>query len=152
MEPRRCDLASGVEGLCCGFLERLMSESIVRVFVVGAGGAAGSILRYVIGGLVQRTVIAFPLGTLVVSVLGCLAIGFLSERLTEASVDSLYRTGILIGVLGGFTTFSTFSLETLKLAEDRQFALALLNVAASVATCLIAAWAGAKFARWMVTP
>ena len=81
-----------------------------------------------------------------------MAIGFLSERLTDASVDPLYRTGILIGVLGGFTTFSSFSLETLKLAEDRQFALALSNIVASVVTCLIAAWAGAKFARWMVTP
>lgn len=125
---------------------------MVRLLVVGAGGAAGSILRYVVGGLVQRTVIAFPLGTLVVNVTGCLAIGFLSERLSEASIDPLYRTGILIGVLGGFTTFSTFSLETLKLAEDRQYALALLNVAASIMTCLMAAWMGAKLARWMVTP
>jgi len=120
--------------------------------LIMVGGAAGSILRYVLAGFVQRTVVAFPLGTLVVNVLGCLAIGFLSERLTEASVDPIYRTGILVGVLGGFTTFSTFSLETLKLAENRQFALALLNVAASVATCLIAAWSGAKFVRWMVTP
>lgn len=133
-------------------LQRLMSEFMVRLLAVGVGGAAGSILRYVVGGLVQRTVIAFPLGTLIVNVTGCLAIGFLSERLTEASVDPLYRTGILIGVLGGFTTFSTFSLETLKLAEDRQYVLALLNVAVSMMTCLIAAWAGAKFARWMVVP
>ncbi len=125
---------------------------MVRVFVVGVGGAAGSILRYVLAGFVQRTVVAFPLGTLVVNVTGCLAIGFLSERLTETSVDPIYRTGILIGLLGGFTTFSSFSLETLKLAEDRQFGLALVNVAASVGTCLVAAWAGAKFARWMVAP
>lgn len=129
-----------------------MSENIVRLLVIGVGGAVGSILRYILAGLVQQTVIAFPLGTLVVNVSGCLAVGFLSERLSEVPVDPLYRTGILIGVLGGFTTFSTFSLETMKLAEDRQFALALLNVAASMLTCLLAAWAGIRFARWMVTP
>lgn len=124
----------------------------MRVAAVGMGGAIGSMLRYVLAGLVQRSIISFPLGTLSVNVLGCLAIGFLSERMTEAAIDPVYRVGVLVGVIGGFTTFSTFSLETLKLAEERQYTLAALNVAASVASCLAAAWAGQRLAKWWVMP
>lgn len=129
-----------------------MDEGVLRVVAVGMGGAIGSILRYVLAGLVQRSIVSFPLGTMSVNVLGCLAIGFLSERMMGATVNPVYRIGMLIGVLGGFTTFSTFSLETLKLAEERQYSLAALNVVASVASCLAAAWAGQRLAKWWVIP
>ncbi|MDO8630852.1 MAG: fluoride efflux transporter CrcB [Phycisphaerales bacterium] len=127
-----------------------MDEGVLRFVAVGMGGAIGSMLRYVLAGLVQRSVVSFPLGTLSVNVLGCLAIGFLSERMMGAAVDPIYRIGMLVGVLGGFTTFSTFSLETLNLAEERQYTLAALNVAASVASCLVAAWMGQRLAKWWV--
>ena len=129
-----------------------MGEAISRVLWVGVGGAAGSMLRYTLAGWVQRTIVLFPIGTLVVNVAGCLAIGFLSERLTVSTLDPVYRTAILVGLLGGFTTFSTFSLDTLKLAEDRQIGLAVVNILASVTTCLLAAWAGQRIARWVLTP
>lgn len=108
-------------------------------------------LRYLLSGWVQKSLVAFPLGTLVVNVLGCLAIGFLAERLAAAAIDPVYRTALLVGVLGGFTTFSTFSYETLRLLEARQHGTALLNVTASVLACLAAAWLGQLGARWMAT-
>ena len=120
----------------------------MRVVAVGIGGAVGSMLRYVLSGLVQRSLVSFPLGTLCVNVFGCLAIGFLGERMTGAAVDPAYRAGMLIGVLGGFTTFSTFAYESLKLAEEREFGLAALNVTASIASCLAAAWMGQRLAKW----
>ena len=128
-----------------------MSEWASRVLWIGVGGAVGSVLRYALAGAVQRSVIAFPIGTLVVNVTGCLAIGFLGERFAQSNVDPVFRTAILIGVLGGFTTFSTFSLDTLKLAESRQYDLALLNILGSVMSCLVAVWAGQQAARWWTT-
>ena len=125
-----------------------MSEWATRLIWVGAGGALGSMLRYALSGAVQRSILAFPLGTLVVNVTGCLAIGFLSERFGDANLDPVWRTAVLIGVLGGYTTFSSFSLETLKLAESRQYDLALLNVLASVVSCLVAVWTGQRLAKW----
>lgn len=125
-----------------------MSEWATRLVWVGAGGAIGSMLRYLLSGAVQRSILAFPLGTLVVNVSGCLAIGFLSERFAESSIDPVWRTAILIGVLGGYTTFSSFSLETLRLAEARQYELALLNALGSVMSCLAAVWAGQRLAKW----
>lgn len=122
-----------------------------RLVWVGVGGALGSVLRYGLAGWVQRGVLAFPLGTFAVNVLGCLAIGFFAERLADAAIDPVYRTALLVGVLGGFTTFSTFSYETLRLLEARQHGTALLNVTASVLACLAAAWFGQLVARWMAT-
>ncbi len=123
-----------------------------RLVWVGMGGALGTVLRYLLAGWVQRGVLAFPLGTLVVNAVGCLAIGFLAERLAGAALDPVFRTAALVGVLGGFTTFSTFSYETLRLLEARQYSLALVNVMGSVLLCLAAAWCGQLAARWMVTP
>ncbi len=125
---------------------------LLRVLAVGIGGAVGSMLRYVLSGLVQRSAVSFPIGTICVNVLGCLAIGFLSERMTVAAIDPAYRAGVLIGVLGGFTTFSTFAFESLRLAEEREFGLAALNVTTSVASCLLAAWLGQRLAKWWAMP
>jgi len=125
-----------------------MTESVTRILFVGAGGAAGSIARYLLAGLAQRGATTFPIGTMTVNVIGCLLIGLLSERFADATVDPAYRTAILVGVLGGFTTFSTFSLETLKLVEDRQFLPALFNVLITVTLCLAGCWAGQRLAKW----
>lgn len=127
-----------------------MSGALTRMVWVGVGGAVGSMLRYGLAGIAQRGAVVFPIGTLLVNVIGCLAIGFLSERLTDAVVDPQYRTAILVGVLGGFTTFSTFSLDTMNLVRDREYILASLNVITSVLTCLAAVWCGQRLAKWLV--
>ena len=121
-----------------------------RLLWVGLGGGVGSMLRYALAGLVQRGFASFPTGTLAVNVIGCVTIGFLHVRLTDAPIDPHLRTAILTGVLGGFTTFSTFSLETMKLAEDQEWGLAGANVLVSVSTCLAAAWIGLQLGRWLV--
>ncbi len=66
-------------------------------------------------------------------------------------MDPRVRTAILVGLLGGFTTFSTFSLDTLKLAESRAYGLAMLNIIGSVVTCVAAAWFGQRVAKWWVS-
>jgi CrcB protein len=122
---------------------------VLSVLAIALGGAAGSVLRYAtslgVHGLLGR---AFPYGTLVVNVVGCLAMGFLYVWLVERSaVSAEVRAGVLIGVLGGFTTFSSFSIETLVLIEAGEHLRAALNVLASVALCLLATWLGLVLAR-----
>ncbi len=117
--------------------------------LVALGGAVGSVLRYAIGGVVSRGgSAAFPWGTLVVNVLGSFAIGGLLT-LTEArvSLSPELRLLLVTGVLGGFTTFSAFSWETLALARAGLGMQAAAYVAASIAVGLAAAWAGHLLAR-----
>lgn len=110
------------------------------------GSALGGGARYWCSGLVARAVgETFPWGTLTVNAVGSLIIGLIAAltgpdgRLLVASET---RQFIMMGVLGGFTTFSSFSLQTLSLAQDGEWLRAGLNVAASVAVCLVAVWAG----------
>jgi CrcB protein len=112
------------------------------------GAGCGGLLRYWLGGVVQSWYgPSFPLGTLVVNVSGCLAIGFLATALTGSSLISpAVRAGILIGVLGGYTTFSSFGLETLALVKDGEWLRAGLNIILSVALGLAGVWLGAACA------
>jgi CrcB protein len=116
---------------------------------VAIGGAIGSVLRYLIH--VQSSQwfgSTFPYGTLLINVLGSLLIGFLSYTLIErVSVSEEVRFAVLVGVLGGFTTFSTFSLETLNLFTQGHFISAVSNVLISVAACLCACFLGLSLAR-----
>ncbi len=115
-----------------------------QVLAIAAGGATGALLRFWMSGWVYSTLgRGFPYGTLVVNVLGSLLIGVLSVLLIERfSLGPEWRAAILIGLLGGFTTFSTFSLETLNLIEAGAHAKALVNVTLSVVLCVAAAWIG----------
>ena len=124
----------------------------MRVAWVALGGAVGSVLRYVLAGVVQGGLMSFPLGTLFVNALGCLAIGFLSERFIAVAVGREIQLAVLVGLLGGFTTFSTFSLETLRLAESRQFVWMSVNIIGTLVGCLAAVWIGQRLAKWMVLP
>ena len=126
-----------------------MTSSLGQVAAIGIGGALGSVLRYELSAWVQALATrGFPYGTLVVNVLGCLLMGFLfvvfSDRL---GANAIWRVGLLVGVLGGFTTFSSFSMETFNLIEQGAILQAVANVVASVLLCLAATWLGVVVAR-----
>jgi CrcB protein len=125
------------------------------MLAVAAGGAAGSVARYLLQGWVQRRTSEtsgwlplLPTGTLAVNLLGCVAIGLLATLLQErVAVDPALRSGLLIGVLGGFTTFSAFGWETLGLLRAGNLLLAGAYVVASVALGLAGVWLGIVVAR-----
>lgn len=119
--------------------------------LVAIGGGLGAVLRYWIGTAVQAGVGPgrFPWGTLVVNVAGCLAVGVVSalaERWGDLTAET--RAFLVVGVLGGFTTFSAFANETMYSVRTGATPLAFLNVLASVALCLAAVWAGRGMATW----
>ena len=114
-----------------------------KLFLAGIGGFIGSVLRYSVSGFVQdlSRSIDFPFGTLAVNLIGCFAIGFLSQLAeTRGSFTAETRTLIFIGVLGGFTTFSAFSNETINLWREGESLLTTINVAAHLVLCLGAVW------------
>lgn len=119
-----------------------------RLALVFLAGGAGCVLRYVIAGWTQRLGNgSFPVGTLTVNLLGCVAIGFLASLFTgPLLIRDEYRLAILVGLLGGFTTYSTFAYETLTLTQHGQFGLAALNLALSNGLGLAAAWLGSRLA------
>jgi len=115
------------------------------LLLVGAGGFVGSIGRYLVGGWVHRAApfSSFPFGTMAVNVLGCLVIGLVGGLVESRQLFGPdLRVFLLIGVLGGFTTFSSFAFESLALARDAEIARAFANVAAQVVLGLAAAWLG----------
>ncbi len=125
-----------------------MKATAVNIVWVGMGGALGSASRYALALAVQRlSGWLFPIGTMTVNTLGCLLIGFLSIRFDAALIKDQYRLAILVGLLGGFTTFSTFSLETLQLVEQRQLVRAGLNIVGSLFLCLVSCWIGQLIGR-----
>lgn len=114
---------------------------------VAAGGAIGSTARYlVVNGLAAWLGRAFPYGTLAVNVVGSFLMGLaLAVLMQRGWLGEPWRAGLMVGVLGGFTTFSAFAGETLVLAQQRP-AAAMLNVGLHVVACLAAVWAGARLA------
>lgn len=113
---------------------------------VALGGALGSVARFACSGVAARWFgVGFPWGTLFVNVAGSLIIGALAALATHGErplVGADARAFLMVGVLGGFTTFSSFSLETLTLARGGQLAAAGANVALSLVVCLVAVWLG----------
>ncbi len=122
---------------------------MTQALAVAAGGAVGALLRFWMSTAVYALVgRGFPYGTLAVNVLGSLLMGLFTVILLERLAGGAeWRAIILIGVLGAFTTFSTFSVETLSLIEEGAHLKALLNVVLSVALCLFAAALGILLAR-----
>ena len=122
---------------------------MTQMMAIAAGGAIGALLRYWTSLAVHsRLGSGFPYGTLIVNVLGSLLMGFLYIWLIERiAAGATLRAFLLIGVLGAFTTFSTFSMETLNLVEGGHFGKALLNVVVSVTVCMTAAALGVFAAR-----
>src|SRR5262245_2598732 len=116
-----------------------------RTLVVGAGGFLGSAARYLLQGLVYRYLPAdFPYATFFINVTGCYAIGFLGVLAQEAFViGPMARLFLMVGILGGYTTFSTFGYETMELMREGSKVLAAVNAVGQVALGLAAVWAGA---------
>ena len=116
-----------------------------NILLVGIGGFIGSVSRYLLGGYVQQASksVDFPYGTLTVNLLGCFVIGFLSQLAEARGVFTAQtRALVFVGVLGGFTTFSSFGNETLNLARDGQMVGALGNIGANVILGLAMVWVG----------
>jgi CrcB protein len=124
-------------------------ERLSQTLAIAAGGAIGALMRFwVSSGVYALLGKGFPLGTLVVNVLGSLAMGFLYVVLLERmAAGPEVRAALLIGLLGAFTTFSTFSMETVNLIEQAELVKAGLNVLVSMTACLLAAWLGLVLGR-----
>lgn len=121
----------------------------MRSLWIGVAGFFGAVARYQLDSLISRHARgAFPWGTLVVNLTGCFLLGLLftvsSGRL---DANPALRTALTVGFLGAYTTFSTFSLQAVRLTEDGAVGLALGYVAASVVVGLLAAWAGMAAGR-----
>lgn len=116
----------------------------MQLILVAVGGALGSVGRYALSTAVQRfSSPFFPYGTFVVNVLGCLVFGIIMGAARERFVlGPSERAFLLIGILGGFTTFSTFSYETFALLQDGEFARAFVNAVGQLICGLVALWAG----------
>lgn len=121
----------------------------MNVLLIAIGGAIGSLGRYLLSSVVQRLADAsFPVGIVIVNVLGCAIFGVIvgtAEQRVTLSPDA--RAFLLVGVLGGFTTFSTFAFDSVVLMRDGQWGLALLNMIGQVVLGVTALWAGMLLAR-----
>jgi CrcB protein len=116
---------------------------VYTLLLVGLGGFIGAILRYVLGGWIQNSFVNFPVGTLVINTTGSFFIGlimYLSEYQGLFSDDT--RIFLTIGILGGYTTLSTFGYESFRLIDDSKFALMTVNVVATVLFSIMAVYLG----------
>lgn len=113
---------------------------MLNYLVISLGAALGGVLRYGLASFIQKRIESFfPYGTLIVNILGSFALGFIMYYLDEKEfLSPEMRLFLAVGLCGGFTTFSTFSYETLNLIRNSQFLLASTNVLGNVFLCLIA--------------
>ena len=125
---------------------------MIKFLAIAGGGALGAIARYTMTlGVHLLFGNAFPFGTLAVNVLGSLLMGFLSILLlADSHLTEAIRGFLLIGLLGSFTTFSAFSLETLTYFESGKMAIGLLNILLNTSLCLLAIWIGVLSAKTFV--
>ncbi len=124
---------------------------IRQLAAVAIGGAAGAVMRWLVASGVQRMAgSAFPWGTFAVNALGSFLLGFLFVWLIERSTASeLIRLALTVGFMGAFTTFSTYSLESVRLLQEGAFSLAFGNIAGQIIVCLLLTWLGVQLARFI---
>lgn len=123
----------------------------MKIILLLAGGAIGTLGRYALAGFTHRMYTGtFPMGTLMVNLLGSLVIGFLWGVAEEREIAPNYRSFVFIGLLGGFTTFSTYALETLNLIRENQVWPALVNILVTNIAGLLLVWAGYAAAKWII--
>jgi len=118
---------------------------MIQIILVGVGSFLGGILRYGLSTWVHRVLDNpwFPYGTLAVNVSGCFVIGFFAGLAeTRVAFTSEARLFLFVGILGGFTTFSSFALETFSLTRDTQNVAALVNIGSQLLLGLLAVWIG----------
>jgi CrcB protein len=123
---------------------------MTKLLLIFLAGGTGSLARYILGGWVQRQgTESFPVGTLLVNVLGCLLIGIFAAAFSgRVLIREEYRVMLTIGFVGGFTTFSTFGVETFALLNDGQVMRAMMNVVLSVGLGLVAVWSGYRLGQF----
>lgn len=123
----------------------------MKLLWIGAGGAVGSVARYLLDGWVQSLLPGrFPAGILVVNALGSFLIGFVLTLFeARGALDSTLRLALAAGVLGGFTTYSSFNYQTLELLRQKEWLIGGLNLVATVAVCLAAGLLGLWTGRWV---
>jgi CrcB protein len=127
-------------------------ERMVNLMLIAIFGAIGALGRYSVSGWTYRVLgESFPFGTLAVNLIGCFALGAIMHtgQNTEL-IAAHYRQGITVGMLGAFTTFSTFGYETLRQLENGQWLGGLANVAVNVLVGLLCVWLGIETARYFV--
>lgn len=111
----------------------------MNILVVGVGGAVGAVCRYLLGQAIPKLGSGFPLGTFCVNIIGCLVIGVVAALAGKRSgLDPRFVLFLQTGICGGFTTFSTFSLESLSLMEEGKISLALLYIFSSILVGILA--------------
>lgn len=122
---------------------------MLRIAFIAAGGATGALLRYWLSNGVHAFLgRGFPYGTLTANIIGSLIMGILYVFLYERmDVSAEWRAGLVIGVLGAFTTFSAFSIETVNLIEAGEQLKAGINILLSVSLCITGCWLGIVFGR-----
>lgn len=122
---------------------------VKQLLAVAAGGAFGAVMRWLLAGAIQRAAAgAFPWGTFAVNAIGSFLLGFLFVWLIErSSAGELARLALTVGLLGAFTTFSTYSLESIRLLQEGAFAMAAANIIGQVVVCLLLTWLGIQLAR-----
>ncbi len=122
---------------------------MIQLLTIAGGGAVGATLRFLVSSQIYRVLGRdFPYGTFTVNVLGSFLMGTIFILVIERGLLSMeWRNAVMIGFLGAFTTFSTFSIETLNLLEAGEVTRAIMNIALSVSVCLMATWLGMILAR-----
>jgi CrcB protein len=125
---------------------------LYTVILIGIGGFIGAILRYTIGGWVQDNFVSFPFGTLAVNILGSFFLGlvmYLSEY--QGIFNEETRVFLAIGILGAFTTLSTFSYESFRLLDNSNIMLLVINIVATVVLSILAVYLGKTVALSLTT-
>lgn len=122
---------------------------MLRILIIGSGGFVGAILRYIISGLsIKYLGNTFPFGTLLVNIIGGLLIGFIMEASASFwTMSADFRMFLTVGLLGGFTTFSTFSFETVGQLSNGNYFLASLNIILNVFLCIFGTLLGRFLAQ-----
>jgi CrcB protein len=124
---------------------------MARLGWICLAGAVGTGVRYLLGGWILRfSGSAFPWATLIINSLGSFLLGAVMQDLAVHSFNPTFRIALTTGLIGGFTTYSTFNYETLQYFEEGALWLGSLNLGGTIVSCLVAGWLGLLTGRWLL--